>query len=541
MLVLPYQNRVKWRAMPWVTWALVLTVLWIFALQRHDEERLARAYAIYGESTLVTLETEHYRLWLQQRQDKASMARLFEIDTALGGPALALVVARSIQTNPEFLRQLRSGAIIKLDHPRYAQWREDRLRFEGQLKWSVRERLQLRADTGQPWRLLTHAWVHVSAAALLGNLLVLFLVGPYAEFAFGRTRFLLAYLAVTAAGGSAHVLALGTPLSGASSATLALAALVGLHYGRRMAPTLLSLGGQRRIKLPIPPLAFLPIAMLSTYQQLGSERGEGGSYWSLIGALAAAALLFWRFRARAALLPNSASGTHSADALTERRHDLARQAREALMRMDTRRAVKLYQQLADDNPTHTGYLTSYFNAALMARDPELLSDASLRVLWLRTKSSSDELRKVFLQMGQPYVLRTLPVDEQLRLARRLVRAREDGAALKVLDSILDSPQLRQLYGRQIADCLLGLFTTYTRYGLRSQAASVRARLKLYFPQPATLGGLAPNTRGPGTRAPGTRGPGTYSSTRPGTTSRPATLHGPSTLTAGPSTLFIDLS
>jgi len=56
----------------------------------------------------------------------------------------------------------------------------------------------------------------------------------------------------------------------------------------------------------------------------------------------------------------------------------------------------------------------------------------------------------------------LPVDEQLRLARRLVRSREHNAALDVLDRLLIDDNLRTLYARQIADCLLGLFTTYAR-------------------------------------------------------------------------------
>jgi hypothetical protein len=66
---------------------------------------------------------------------------------------------------------------------------------------------------------------------------------------------------------------------------------------------------------------------------------------------------------------------------------------------------------------------------------------------------------VYTQLSQPHVLSVLPVDEQLRLARRLVATREDAAALRVLDGLLGNDTMRNLYGRQLADCLLGLFTT----------------------------------------------------------------------------------
>jgi hypothetical protein len=103
---------------------------------------------------------------------------------------------------------------------------------------------------------------------------------------------------------------------------------------------------------------------------------------------------------------------------------------------------------------------------------------------------------VYLQMSQPHVLAALPVDEQLRLARRLVATREDGAALRVLDGLLASDTLKNLYSRQIADCLLGLFTTYSRHGLRHPAEDVKRRLSTHFPSPATLGGLAPTQQPP---------------------------------------------
>jgi hypothetical protein len=149
--------------------------------------------------------------------------------------------------------------------------------------------------------------------------------------------------------------------------------------------------------------------------------------------------------------------------------------------------------------------------ALLGTDAEELKDAALRVLWSRSKHNPEEFRKAFMSMTQPKVLQVLPVDEQLRLTRRLVRFREDAAALRVLDALLSDDNMRTLYARQIADCLLGLFTTYTRHGLRQPAHNVKTRLSQYFPSPDNIGGLPPSRQMP-------------MSIRATTASRPDTLH-----------------
>lgn len=516
MLVVPFQNRLSASAVPWVTLGLALICAVVFfGLQGRDEAPAAIALKTYAESSLAAVEIPRYRQWLQARSDRESRERLRQLGPD-AGPASVAAAVQSIQAHPEFMRALRSGTIIRTDEPVYARWREDRLRFESQFRQSLRERFHLRADSGQPWRLLTYAFLHADAIGLALNVLVLLLAGPFAETGLGRGRFLVAYLLAAAFSAGMHLLLTGTPLVGASGAVGATAAMVATLYGARPVPALFSLGIVS-FTARVPALSLPFVWAGSELIQFALRANATARLWNLLGGVVAGAVLAWLLRPREGRRGERALGNLDGDHRAERRYTLARQAQEAASRLDTRRAVRLYRELVEGNPDHAGYLASYFNMALMARDPETLADASLRVLWMRNKGAADELRKVYLQMGQPNVLNTLPVDEQLRLARRLVRIREDAAALKVLDSILTSEHLRQLYGRQVADCLLGLFTTYTRYGLRHQADQVRTRLKTYFPQPSSIGGLAPNTK------------------------LPSTIRGASSNSAGPNTLFIDLS
>jgi hypothetical protein len=64
----------------------------------------------------------------------------------------------------------------------------------------------------------------------------------------------------------------------------------------------------------------------------------------------------------------------------------------------------------------------------------------------------------------------------------------------VLDAILSDAHLRQLYGRQLADCLLGIYTGYMRRRLTTLAEVIHSRLATYFEAPDDLGGVAPATR-----------------------------------------------
>jgi hypothetical protein len=261
----------------------------------------------------------------------------------------------------------------------------------------------------------------------------------------------------------------------------------------------------------IPALALLPVWIANEIYQWTSTSGSRVAYAAHIGGFVGGAVLAWLLRPRDSkhidrVLDAEFGDERHAQKLSE----LARQAQAAAARLDTKRAARLYGELAEANPSHVEYMTAAFNMALLSRDDEMLRDAALRVLWSRSKSRADELRKAFLGMAQPQVLRLLPVDEHLRLVRRLVRFRDDAIALRVLDGLLADDNLRTLFARQIADCLLGVFTTYTRNGLKQPADQVRMRLSKYFPRPDTIGGLPPSREMP-------------ASIR-GSTTRPDTLH-----------------
>lgn len=506
MLVVPYQTRFSAQSLPVVTFLLILINTIVFlGLQGRDEEDYADAVAVYAESRLPAIELPRYQQWLVERGDSASLARLKRLRALPAQHAVPGALAL-MQADEDFMVELRAGVIVRRDDPEYESWRAQRDRFEQLLARIFTERFGLKRTLEEPWRFVTHQFLHGGIGHWFGNMLVLLLAGPFAEAALGRLRFLFGYVAGGVLAGAAYLLFSGSLLIGASGAIAAAMAMVAVLYGTRRVPVFYWVFFYFDTAR-VPALALLPVWLANELWQWAAQPDSRVAYAAHIGGLVAgAALALWLRPRDARHVDRVLEEAYGDERKAERRSALLEKAQAAAARLDTRRAAQLYRELVELNPGHLEFHTAYFNVALLGSDQEQLADAALRLLWLRTRERGDELRKAFLQMTQPKVLQALPVDEHLRLARRLVRTREHRAALQVVDRLLADDNLRTLYGRQIADCLLGLFTTYARFGMRPQADAVRARLSRYFPSPEAIGGLAPRAEPPNTIRTSTGGP-----------------------------------
>ena len=514
MLVLPYQTQFSAAKLPIVTLALIVACVVVFlGLQSRDEALYEQATRVYLESNLPAIEVPRYRSWLAERTDADSQRRLQLLQER---PRSALLL---MQSDAAFQAELRAQRVIAPGDPFFDQWREDRARIDAILARAITDRYAAQAG-GEWWRLLTHQFLHGSLGHLVGNMIVLLVAGPFVEAAIGRWRFLLGYLASGMAAGAVQLLISDAPLIGASGAIAGAMAMVAVLYGTRRVRVfywvLVYFDTAR-----VPALALLPVWVANEiFQWVTSGGASRVAYSAHLAGLAFGAVFAWLLRRlHAQQIDARVDAEFAGERRAAQHSSLLRQAQEAAARLDTRRAARLYRELVELNPDDVQHLSAYFNVSLLSKDGDALHDALLRVLWFRGKGGLPELRKIYLQMSQPNLLQDLPVDEQLRLARRLVSTREDAAALRVLDRILEDGNLRTLYGRQTADCLLGLYTAYSRYGLRQQAASVQERLARFFPRPQDIGGLAPQAVPPPTiRA----------------TTRRADLR-------GPDTIYIDLS
>lgn len=495
MLIIPYQTKFTAKSLPLVTLALVAINLLVYViLQAGDQRAYERAADYYFSVQLPEIEFPRYAAYLERRSDRRAMQVLRAIRSGPNEDE-ARAVLMSMQRDREFMSDLKAGRVVPSDEPGYASWREQRDRFQGLMAQVFVERFALQPGSADLVRLITYQFLHGDAVHLLGNMAILLLAGPFAEAALGRWRFLFAYLLTGVLAGAVHLLVSNSGLIGASGSIAGTMAMVAVLYGRRKVPVFYWLFVYFDTAR-LPALLLLPVWIVVEALQWALSPGERVAYDVHLAGFVAGAIIAWLLKPADTTKVDRILDEQFAAAPAERRSTLLTEAREAAAKLDTRRAAAAYGELLQQEPTNTQYATAYFNMALLGRDKDTLSDASLRALWIRTRHARTELRPVYTQMSQPHVLAVLPVDEQLRLARRLVATREDAAALRVLDGLLGDSTLKNLYGRQLADCLLGLFTTYSRHGLRQQADQVRQRLSQHFPSPGTLGGLAPNREPP---------------------------------------------
>ena len=502
MIVLPCPSLPGTRPVPLATLLLAVAGTFVFlVLQPRDRPLADAAAAFYVDSGLAAVELPLYREYLQQSTDSDAVTRLTRLQRAVGRdpghPADAVAAVRELQGDAGFARDLQAGKYLSPTDPAFAAWQRNRQRFDPLDSLPLERRLALNERAwNEPWRLVSHALLQPAFAPWLSNLAFLLLVGPFAEAAAGPLLLLLCFFGASAFTGAIHLLLIGSPMLGDWGAMAAFAGLVTAAFGTRGIPGKLPFG-QRRV--PVPGVTAL--LLLAGAEAL---RWAWGSFASIdlladLSGLAFGVAFAAAFKLRGGRRVRAFDAdSQAATTAWPKESSLVRQAREAATRMDTRRATQLFKEVVDLEPQRIEHLCAYLNVALLGPDETNLQDAALRLLWLRSRSHSEEMRKAFLVMTQPKVLGVLPIDEHLRLARRLVRIREDAAALKVLDAILDDDHLRQLYGRQLADCLLGIYTGYVRRRLTSLADTIRSRLVKYFEAPDHLGGVAPATRPPTT-------------------------------------------
>ena len=493
MLVIPYQTRFTLRSLPLVTLALIVFNLFVyFGLQSRDVALLESARDQYFASELPRIELPRYVAYLESRSDAQSRGTLRRLGSLARNPQPWPLV-QTMQNDRDFQKLLAAGAIVKSEEPGYRAWREQRERFNALMAQGFTQRWSLASGADEPVRLLTYSFLHGDGLHLLTNMLVLLLAGPFAEAALGRLRFLAGYLVAGAAAGVAHLVVSSTPLVGASGAVSGAMAMVAVLYGTRRVPVFWTIGVYFDTAR-VPALALLPLWIAIEVIAWAAQPDSPVAYWAHLGGFVVGAAFAWYFRPRDEHRIDQIIEEHEAeDRQATRRARLIDEAQQAAARMDTRRALRAYGELAAAEPDNLAFAVARFNIALLARDQTAYVEAANGVLGIRTRGSRTQLRPVYLQMTQPKLLALLGVEEQLRLARRLVAAREDAAALRVLDGLLASEELRQRHARALADCLLGLYTTYARHGLRHQADSVRERLARYFPQPipaATSGAVA---------------------------------------------------
>lgn len=435
MLILPL-HRVPTRAnFPWVTLALLLVNVFVFAaLQSGDERIRERALDGYLASDLALQEFPAYARWLAAGDEPANASLFTEM--AARHPRLAAIVLNS---DARFVAALSDGSVIPPGEKDLVGWKERRAAFERQWNATFTERWLQRFDRFEPSRMLSATFLHANAAHLVGNMIFLVMLGLLVEGALGAGLFLALYL-LGGIGASAVSLAFnwGEP-GGGLGASGAIAALMGAYC---------VLWGLRRVRffwwffvvfdyVKAPALVLLPFWLGWELFNLAFNGDAGIGFDAHAGGMITGAALAFAVRRMRWERSEFMDEDVRVDQAETTRADLAR-AREHIGRLEIAQARALLEPVLERDPANIDVLAALYRCARYEKGQPRTHQAAFAVLRVEPgnavamhaqKSVFDDYAK--LTHGAARV----PAALRLALARRWTKSGETGDALRLAAGI----------------------------------------------------------------------------------------------------------
>ncbi len=415
MLIVPIVEGLNWRRPPPVTLALILlNVLVFFLYQSGDAGREQKAVEAYFGSSLPRIELPAYNAYLARVDPKAAQQVQRAIGAALsenaadpmGRRAVAWLFAR-MENDPAFMRELRAGRVVDAQHPRYAQWKDDRARvdsLEGAISY---RRFGFTPADPRAVTWITSMFLHGDLMHLAGNMVFLFIVGVAVESALGGSWYLLLYLAGGIAGDALHYAVHPSstiPSVGASGAISGLMGLFTVVFGLRQVNFfywLVFFFGFRRLR----GIVVLPIWIGWEITQYALNRESSIGYMAHAGGLIGGALL-------GMLVMKRFSGAERVAQFHEQRDQEAldraeyEKARALVARLDFTGAGTVFARLAQRFPAEATMIREWYAVAKADPASESFHRASAAVLSIPRPDAN--LRAFQRQVFGDYFARAQP-------------------------------------------------------------------------------------------------------------------------------------
>jgi membrane associated rhomboid family serine protease len=425
MLILPValdQNEV--RRTPWVTWALIGTCFVVHV-----------AISVFGAGAEqeVTRRLEQSLRYLAQRPYLSPPPALLEILGEDGRKALDEAVAeweaQEIKVPPGIAEEEQRELNRLTDEA-----------FDA-LRRLPSSRLGFVPARANPIGLVTHLFVHAGWLHLLGNMLFLFLSGPFVEDLYGRPLFGLLYFLSGAAGAGAYAAGAADPNIALVGASGAIAGVMGAFLVRL---------ATRRIEFLVMPIPILPAfrftLKLPAFVVIPLWALEQFYYATTAGADSAVAfsahvggfLLGLVFAGVVALLRVEERFVNPAieKEISIEQNPAITRAADARVAGDLASARRLIDGVLRTEPGNLDAWTQSFEIALDAQDAEAASQAGLRLLELHGRGRDRDM--VWSVVNEPRW-------RELRVTSRFL-----GAVAELLARAGDGRQAIELYRRMAA-------------------------------------------------------------------------------------------
>jgi membrane associated rhomboid family serine protease len=253
---------------------------------------------------------------------------------------------------------LRAGTIIPVDAPEFSVWKSQRGTYESMRSFTSRYLFQV-DDPGVKTSTVS-AFMHGSLDHLLGNMVVLFLVGFMVESVIGKSMYVLAYfVSIYSADLMFAVTAPGGATLGASGAIAGIMGLYTVVFGLRKIDFFYTLGFYFDY-VRAPALALLPLWLGNELYQFFAESGAHIAYMAHFGGLLGGATMGAIYRWRK---PSIIESYHEIADQQDSDAHMFQRGMDYFGRMEFQKALGIFKSLQEKHPQDRNLTLMIFRAA----------------------------------------------------------------------------------------------------------------------------------------------------------------------------------
>jgi membrane associated rhomboid family serine protease len=471
MFIIPVGNRVDWKRPPIATLLLILVNCLVFFLLQLDNDEVERKAAqYYVASDLPGWEFPRYAEYLERQNAYEKRQQFLLLSAHRKDAALQF-----IENDARFLQLLDNDEVIDAGSPEFKEWKRERRRYESMRSFT--SRYVYRVEDPQASTMLVSAFMHGGIDHLLGNMLVLFLVGFLVEAVVGKALFLFAYFLSIAS--ATLMFSLTAPGLSALGASGAIAGVMGLYtaiFGLRKIDFFYSLGFYFDY-VSAPALLLLPLWLGNELYQYLSEGHTHIAYMAHFGGLLGGAGVGALYRC---LRPKTINQRHQEAEREKLETDAFQRGIDHLGALEFRKALEIFKSLQAQHPAEMKLKWLIYRAA---KSEPASDDYHRAVLALLASSASDaETEEKIHQLFLEYLDTARPAprlrpDLLADLAKRFANANYQEDAEKLAGLL----QRGTPNHRALPSVLLALARGYYRAQRREKFEATLASLMREFP------------------------------------------------------------
>ena len=299
MIILPAEQKINWRRPPLATLVLIALNLFVFfQLQSQDGKLWEEAYIYYVEKGLPAFEAPEYADYLQRVTNLGEDPR-----KELAERVREAVNERRIDSIVPYMLEDRAFVnYLEVKGPDFIApdvfniWQQQRayiqITFLDQLSY---KRMGLIPAEIQLPDLISYQFLHGGIEHLVGNMILLFIVGFALELILGKALYVIAFLSTGAMGGLIFCLTEShsmTPLVGASASISGLMGMYVMFYRLHKIRFFYFIVVYFNY-FRAPALLILPVWLGKEYYEYYTNNGSPVAYMAHIGGLLAGTAFIW--------------------------------------------------------------------------------------------------------------------------------------------------------------------------------------------------------------------------------------------------------